>query len=280
MIFMTIRELLIKKLTSAEIELLPSSFDIVGNKDKAVAIIEIPKELESKEKSIAKAIMKKHKNVKSVLKKLSPIKGLHRVREYSLIDGLKNTEVMHAENNCRFLLDPQVVYFSPRESTERQRISDRVREGEVVMIFFAGVGPFPIVIEKKSKPSKIIAIEINPAAVEYLWKNIKLNKSNLIEVILGDVSSSINEYIGKCDRVLMPLPEKSADYVGEAIKCLKPGGVCHFYCFSSADLDAKKEAIRTVAKQLKKKVAFRGEQKVLPYGPRIWKYRIDFEVIG
>ncbi|OGY61787.1 MAG: hypothetical protein A3H06_01565 [Candidatus Colwellbacteria bacterium RIFCSPLOWO2_12_FULL_44_13] len=174
---MTLKELLKKKLTESELSLIPTSFDIVGSKEKAVAIIDIPKELEGKESLIGKALMKKHKNVKTVLKKLSPIKGVHRTRDYAVITGNKNTEVTHVENGCRFLLDPQIAYFSTRESTERMRIVEKVREGETVMIFFAGVGPFAIEIEKKAKPEKIVAIEINPSAVQYFWKNIKLNKS-------------------------------------------------------------------------------------------------------
>lgn len=277
---MTIKELLKKKLTDQELAKLPSSFDIIGNKEKAVAVVEIPKELEEKEIIIAKAIMKKHKNVKSVLKKASPIKGVYRTREYFLVAGSKKTEVVHAENNCRFLLDPQSVYFSPRESTERLRVAEQVRDGDVVMIFFAGVGPFPLVIEKKAKPSKIIAIEINPAAVDYFWKNIKLNKSRSIEVILGDVTGNVEQFYGKCDRVLMPLPEKSIEYLPDALKCLKPGGVCYFYCFSTEqELDDKKEKIQSIAKSMKRKIRFLGVQRVLPYGPRIWKYRIDFELV-
>ena len=278
---MTIKELLARKLSPEELALLPTSFDIMGNKEKAVAVIDIRKELEKKEDVIAKAIMKKHRNVRSVLKKASPIKGIYRTRDYVLVRGSKNTEVTHAENGCRFLLDPMHVYFSPRESTERMRIAEKIREGETIMVFFAGVGPLPIVIEKKAKPSRIIAIEINPSAVEYLWKNIKLNKSELIEMVLGDVADNIEDYAGTCDRVLMPLPEKSADYVAEAIQCLKPNGVCHFYCFSDESLvDEKKEKISQVVTSLKRKIVFRDVQKVLPYGPRIWKYRIDFELIG
>ncbi|MBS3050944.1 MAG: tRNA (guanine-N1)-methyltransferase [Candidatus Aenigmarchaeota archaeon] len=276
---MTIKELLARKLSPEELALLPTSFDIMGNKEKAVAVIDIPKELEKKEDVIAKAIMKKHRNVRSVLKKASPIKGIYRTRDYVLVRGSKKTEVVHAENDCRFLLDPQTVYFSPRESTERLRMTEKVREGDVVMVFFAGVGPFPIVIEKKSKPSRIIAVEINPVAVEYFWKNIKLNKSQKIEVLLGDVTGNVEQFYGQCDRVLMPLPEKSVEYLPDAIKCLKPGGVCYFYCFSGDDLDEKKEKILYIAKSIKKKIRFIGVQRVLPYGPRVHKYRIDFELI-
>lgn len=277
---MTIKELLKKKLSKEELALVPSSFDIIGNKEKAVAVIEIPRELEAKQDIIAKAIIRKHKNVKSVLKKGSPVRGVHRVREYAIIGGSANTEVVHAESGCRFLLDPKTVYFSPRESTERMRIAEQIRDGDVVMVFFSGVGPFPLVIEKKAKPGRIIAVEINPAAVEYFWKNIKLNKSQLIEVILGDVAGNVEKFYGQCDRVLTPLPESSMEYLAEAIKCLKPGGTCYFYCFSSEkELDDKKEKMQSIAKSVKKKIRFLGVQRVLPYGPRIWKYRIDFELV-
>ena len=50
---------------------IPISFDIIGSREKAVAIVEIPEELKSKENQIAEQILKEHKNVKSVLKKLS-----------------------------------------------------------------------------------------------------------------------------------------------------------------------------------------------------------------
>lgn len=276
---MTIKDLLKKKLSENELSMMPSSFDLIGNKEKAVAIIEIPKELEDKEKLIANALMKKHKNVKSVLKKASPIKGVYRTREYSLIAGNKNTEVTHVENGCKFIIDPQLAYFSPRESTERMRVAEKVKDGETVMVFFAGVGPFAIIIEKKAKPEKIIAIEINPLAVQYFWKNIKLNKSSLIEVLLGDVAETVETYNGKCDRVIMPLPEKSIEYMKEAINCLKPGGMCHFYCFcEESAVDEKREKIIQIVKSMKKKIKFLEDQKVLPYGPKIWKMRIDFEL--
>lgn len=274
------RDLLRDKLKEEEFRLLPSSFDLIGNKEKAVAIIELPKELEKRKTIIANAIIKKHKNVRSVLDKGSPIRGVFRTRDYKLLKGDRNTEVTHVENGCRFLIDPTKAYFSPREGTERLRVVEKVLENDIVMVFFAGVGPFAVEIEKKAHPEKIVAVEINPAAVEYLWKNIKLNKCKKIDVILGDVKDSVNDWHEKCDRVIMPLPEKAMDYLEDAIKCLKPRGVCHFYCFSDeSKIDEKKDSINAIAKSMKKKIRFIEVQTVLPYGPKIWKYRIDFELI-
>jgi tRNA (guanine37-N1)-methyltransferase len=176
-------------------------------------------------------------------------------------------------------IDPRKVYFSPREGTERLRIAQLVKESETVMVFFAGAGPLACVIGRIAKPARIIGIEINPAAVQYFKENATLNKLN-IEVVKGDVKKCAKNFYGQCERVLMPLPETSEKYLEEAMRCLKPCGACHFYCFSGEEeLNERKKKISATGKKLKRKIRFLGEQKVLPWGPRIWKYRIDFSAL-
>lgn len=273
---MTLKEILKTKLNKKELALAPSSFDIIGSKEKAVAIIDIPEELLKKQKIIASALIQKHKNIKSVLLKASSRKGKYRTRQYKLIAGSRNTEVLHKENNCRFLLDLRKVYFSQREATERLRIVNKVRKSETFMVFFAGIGPFAIEIAKIAKPEKVIGIEVNPDAVKYFKKNVALNKTD-VDVIRGDVKTKAKKFYRKCDRVLMPLPEKSLEYINYAIKCLKPKGVCHVYLFSEeSKINEIKNKIRSNAKD--RKIRFTDLQRVLPYGPGIWKYRLDFRV--
>ncbi|MFH0832330.1 MAG: class I SAM-dependent methyltransferase family protein [Candidatus Aenigmatarchaeota archaeon] len=271
---MALRDLLKNKLIDKELNLVPTSFDIIGNKEKAVAIIELPDELK-KRQEIANALMKQHKNVRSVLLKKSPRSGVYRTMKLRLIAGDKNTVVTHSESGCRFLLDPRKVYFSPRESAERMRIAEKVKSDETVMVFFAGIGPFAIVIAKKSKLKKVIGIEINPAAVKYFKKNAKLNKIEA-EIVKGDVRNAAKRFYGSCDRVIMPLPETSIDYLEEAINCLKCDGIIHYYCF--AEEDKINEVKKRIQAKTRKKIEFIETKKVLPYGPRIWKYRIDFVV--
>ena len=63
-----------------------------------------------------------------------------------------------------------------------------------------------------------------------------------------------------------------------AIKCIKKG-IVHLYCFSEeAELKEKKKKIYSAAKKLKRKAKIISVNKVLPYGPGIWKYRIDFKI--
>ncbi len=277
---MSVKDLLKKSLPRRLHAKIPASFDIIGSKEKAVAIIEIPKEMQKYRTRIAAAVMQQHKNVKSVLEKGTPRKGAYRLRDYRVIKGDKNTEVIHSETGCRFVVDPQKTYFSQREGTERQRIASLVRNGETVMVFFAGAGPFPIILSKKTEAKRIIGIEINPAAAEYFRKNVALNKCRNVEVMEGDVAAESKNYIGSCDRIVMPLPEKSVDYVPDAIACAKQGGIIHLYLFSTElGLAAVKSNIRKIARKSGKKLGFLGKTNVLPYGPGIWKMRLNIRVL-
>ncbi len=275
---MTLKKLLSEVLTEQEMQFVPTSFDIVGNKEKAVAIIEIPKELESHKLKIAKTLMKKHKNVKSVLAKRAPRSGIYRLHDYELLAGDKDTNVIHVESGCRFMLDPRKTYFSTRESTERMRIAELVQDKEVVAVFFAGIGPFAIVIAKKANPSLVIGIEINPDATKYFRKNVILNKLENVEVVEGDVKIHAPKYYQIADRVVMPLPETSHEFLEEAMNTLKPGGICHLYTFASTkELIEKKQFIKQAAKHIGVGVDIGDAHKVLQWGPDIWKYRIDFK---
>ncbi|MEM7813668.1 MAG: class I SAM-dependent methyltransferase family protein [Candidatus Aenigmatarchaeota archaeon] len=276
---MSLKSALKGKIPDADLEKLPRAFDVIGSRGKAVAIIEIPEELAKYERYIADAIMKLHKSVKSVLKKASPRKGALRLREHKLIAGEPDTEVIHVEAGCRLKIDPQRAYFSPREAAERARIAERVRPNEVVMVFFAGVGPFAIIIAKKAKPGRVIGIEINPDAIRYFRENVALNKLRNIDVVEGDVRKQAASWYNLCDRVLMPLPESAIEYVDEAIKCTRPGGIVHLYCFAKEEeLSSLEERVANAAKKLGRSATLLGHELVLPWGPRIWKARLDFMV--
>jgi len=279
-----LKEVFKDKITEEEMKLLPSSFDIVGSREKAIAIVEIPEELKDKQEIIGKTIMKLHKNIKTVLKKASERKGKTRIREHELIAGDANTEVIHKEYGCLIKVDPQKVYFSPREATERQRIAEQVKPNEDVLVMFSGVCPYPLAIVKKQpKVRKILAVEINPDAHKYAEENVKLNKvEGKVFPILGDVKEVCPKYYGKFDRVVMPLPLGAESFLDIAIKCLKPeGGIIHFYNWGSED-DLYSRALKLVeknVKKLKKRFEILDKRKVLPYAPKKYKVCIDFKVV-
>lgn len=261
----------------------PSSFDIIGSREKAVAIIEIPGELKGEEKEIAEAMLKMHKNVKSVLAKASKRTGEYRTREYKLIAGDASTEVLHKEHGYMIRVDPQKAYFSPREATERQRIAEQVKPGEVVMVMFSGVSPFSIAIAKRQPDvEKVISVESNPDAVHYADENIRINKlSHKIISVLGDAREACSKWYGQCSRVVMPLPLGAESFLDIAVKCLKPiGGFIHFYnwgkepeVFANAE-----QLIDKTLKTLGREYRIIGRRMVLPYAPRTFKVCIDIKV--
>jgi len=256
----------------------PSSFDIIGH----IAIIEVPERLKRKKKLIAKVIMELNRHIKTVLEKASERKGVYRIRKYRFLAGEKNFETIHKEYGCVFKLDPTKVYFSPRELTERQRIASQVKENEVVMVMFAGVGPYAIQIAKKQpKVKEVIAIEINPVAVKYAKENVVLNKvQDKVKVIEGDVREKCKDFYGKCDRVVMPLPKGAEDFLDIAVNCLKNEGYIHFYNWG-AEPNIFENAEKIVQEKLGNlgvKYKIINKRKVLPYAPRKWKVCLDIYV--
>ena len=168
-----INELLEDNIPAHLLKLLPQSMDIVGD----IAIIDIPLDLKKYDVILGKAILEINKNVKTVLSKSSPVKGVYRLRSLDFISGKNHTKTIHSEFGCKYHIDVAKVYFSPRLSQEHNRVSSLVKGKEVIMDLFAGVGPFSILIAKNKPEVKIFAIDINPDAIEFLEKNIRLNRA-------------------------------------------------------------------------------------------------------
>jgi tRNA (guanine37-N1)-methyltransferase len=264
-----------------KIGLVTRSFDIIGSKQKAVAVVEVPEELREFEGAIARAVMKVNKNVASVLVKESCRTGEYRTRELRLVEGDMDTEVLHREAGCVYRLDPRTVYFSPRESSERERLSSAVRDGEDVLVMFSGVGPIPISIAKRRRNVHITAVELNPYAHNYCVENIHLNRvADGIEVIWGDVREVGPGLERLYDRIMMPMPRGAHRFLDVAVPLLKDGGVLHLYHWAP-DKDLFSEAEQLIAKAVEaegKNAEFVGRVKVSQYSPRTWKIRVDTRI--
>ncbi len=274
-----LKQALAGKLSKRESEKLRASFDTLGN----IAIIEIPKELEKKQKIIGNALLRLNKNIKTVCKKTGAHKGKYRIEPVKIIAGEKNLLATYRESACTFQIPLGKVFFSPRLGTERLRIAREIKSGEVVGAFFAGVGPFPIVFARNSPMKKAIAIELNPTAVKWMQKNIILNKvSGRVEAVKGDVKKIVpRKFKGAFDRVVMPLPKGAESFLREAILSIRPqGGIVHFYAFVPAS-DPFSEPIKKIsaaAKKLKKKVKVLFKRQVRTFSKETIQVVIDFWV--
>lgn len=273
----SIKEALSDCLSEEELEHFVSSFDVIGD----IAIIDVPEELYAKKKMIGEAVLETHKNIHAVLNKKTGRKGVYRTLSLEFMAGIDKRETIYKEHGVRLKLNVEQVYFSPRLSEERRRISSLVKEGELVAGLFAGVGPFPLVIARQNK-CKVYSVELNPVAVKYMKENIELNKNILkgeVVPIQGDVLEVVNR-LPECDRVLMPLPKGGEDFLDAAFRVCKDHGVIHFYQFAP-DEDLYSEAlgrISSAAAKAGKQFRVLNKHVVRPFSPRISQVVLDFEI--
>ena len=204
------------------------SYDVVGD----VAIIRVPNDLTHDPQTIAQAIMRTDRHVKTVLRQSGAVSGDFRLRNLEWVLGEKKAETMHKESGCFFRVDLTACYFSPRLSFERVRIAHLVQQEEVAVNMFAGVGCFSVLMAKLGGARKVYSVDMNPAAVDFMRGNARLNRvSGRVVPILGDSKDVIlGSLRGVADRVVMPLPEKAFEYLDFALLALKPkGGWVHYY---------------------------------------------------
>jgi len=272
-----LKQALKTKLSKKEKEKLITSFDSLGN----IAVIQIPKELEKKASVIGKALLSLNRQFETVCMVSGKHQGKYRVQPVKVIAGKRNKKALYKESGCRFLVHLGRVFFSPRLGTERARISGHIKKNEVIGAFFAGVGPFPIVFARSTGMKKAYAIELNPEAYKGLLHNISLNKcGGKVEAILGDVKKVVpKRLLGKCDRVVMPLPKGGESFLKEAMLALKPkGGVVHFYRFVEREKGAEQPLaeIKEAAKELGMKVRVLRKKKVRSFSASKEQLVVDF----
>ncbi|MFB6143673.1 MAG: class I SAM-dependent methyltransferase family protein [Candidatus Nanohaloarchaea archaeon] len=200
------------------------SYEVIGD----IAVIsELP---DMDEDEAVEAITEHHPHVKTVLLKEGGLKGEFRVGDYRILYG-SETGTTHTEFGCDFRVDPTEAYYSERFSTERERVVSQIEEGEDVLVMFAGVGPFAVMAAKNASPSSVVGIEKNPEAAEYFRENVALNDvEETVDVIEGDAGKELKDR-GRFDRIVMPLPGSADEFLEEAFRHTRPGGVIHYYRF-------------------------------------------------
>ena len=272
-----LKELLKTMLNEKELSLVPNSYDAIGS----IAVFsELKKELGKKEKIIASVLMQNNRHIMTVAKKTKQYSGKYRLPKIKIISGIKTKEALHKENNCIFRLNIEKCYFSPRSASERLRISKLIKPDESVLVMFSGIGVFPIVIAKNSNPKEVFGIEINPIAHKYAEENKKLNKINNLTLIKGDVKKIIpklEKQKKKFNRIIMPLPKSSSDFLELAKKVSKKGTIIHFYDFSQ-EKDFPQSSINKIKSKIKN---FKVLNSVLcgRYSPYTHRICIDFQLI-
>jgi len=259
--------------------MIPKSFDVLGN----IAILKFSrKEKKQKKIKIAKQLLINHKNITTILEKSEKIKGRLRTFKTNYLAGIKTKQAFYFENNCKFKFDVGETYFSPRLSNERNEIAKQVKENDKVLVLFAGVAPFSIIIAKLAKPKIVYSIEINCKASKYALENVKLNKLHNVKVIQGDIKKIIPKLVKqkiKFDRVVMPRPQLKETFLPFAFKIIKKQGIINYYGFGKQE----SEIINEIEKEVKKagkKIKIMKVKKAGNIAPYKYRFRVDFKVLN
>jgi len=271
---------LAERISPSLLSSLPRSFDVVGD----ITVLQLDSDLAAYETSIAEAIMEVHPNVRAVFAKSGDVSGTERIRPLRHIAGENRTKTIHKEHGCFFRVDLSKVFFSPRLSTEHQRIAQKVDKGERVVDMFAGVGPFSILIAKRLDDVRVEAIDANPQAVELLRENVRANKvESKVHAHLGDSRDIIREnFTHVASRVIMNHPSASKDFIKEACEALHPtGGLIHYYTFAGSnwEADSRNELERGVEESGYIAERVFGIHRVREVAPMKWQVAVDLRVV-
>ncbi len=265
------------------------AFDVLGN----IAIVKFSRDTKAKiKKQFANKLLRQNKSVKTVLEKTGKFKGRLRKQVTKHIAGEKTKEALYKENGCVFRFNIDKTYFSPRLSNERKELSKLVKKGEEVLVMFAGVGPYPIVIAKNSQDKKVYSNEINMEANKYYKLNMELNKvKDKVILLNGNIISVANKIKRglavnnkkiphKFDVIIMPRPQLKDIFLREAFMLSKKGTRIFYYDFCKEDeIDLIINKVKFSAKKHKKRIKILKIKKAGEIAPYKIRVRVDFRVL-
>lgn len=253
-----------------------ADYDIIGN----IAIIKSEGKTNNQKLKQAKELLKRP-FIKTVLEKSTDIKGRLRTFKTKYVAGIKTLETIQNENNCKFKLNVETCYFSPRQGNDRKLIASKIKKKDNVLVMFSGIAAYPIVIYKTKKPNHITAIEISRECNKYAKENLKINKipEDKITLIQGDVKKKIPK--SKFDVIMMTRPNLKTTFLEQALQVSKKGtrifyhGFCH-----QDDLNKLKQELLDEANKLKRKIKITKTAKAGDIAPYKYRYRVEIKVLN
>ena len=254
------------------------SYDLLGN----IALVRFPEDFKQKDKKkFAEKILEEQKGIRTVLEKVGKIHGRLRKISTKFVAGENTKEVLYRENGCSFRFNIDKTYFSPRLSNERKEIASMIKKDETVLVMFAGVAPFSIVIAKNSRAKKVYSNEINREANKYAEMNIKMNKlQNKVELVNGDIKRVAPTLKQKFDVIVMPRPQLKDSFLKEAFSLSKKGTRIYYYDFCKKDeIDSFVEKIKKEASKARKKIKITKVKQAGELSPSKIRLRVDFYIV-
>ncbi|CAM6130071.1 unnamed protein product [Calypogeia fissa] len=149
----------------------PASFETVGH----IAHLNLTDELLPYRKIIAEVFLDKNQpKIRTIVNKVGTISNEFRVPTWEVLAGDTNLVTEVKQHNAVFRLDFGLVYWNSRLEFEHKRLCADFQPGQVILDMFAGIGPFAVPAAQQG--CAVFANDLNPASVQYLKVNSKINK--------------------------------------------------------------------------------------------------------
>ncbi len=276
-----LKERLKGKLSKEELDLLPRGFQTIGS----VMILKLKTSLLNKKLIIAESCLELLPYINSVYINLGKVKGEFREPEkIEWLAGENNSIIEHKEHGVVYRFDFTKIMFSKGNLNERKLLATFVKENEVIVDMFAGIGYFSLPIAIHSNVKRIYSIELNPLSYNSLVENINLNRlEDRITAINGDSKIEVIKLSNsgvKADRVIMGVFPAPKDFIQEALTVAKEGGTMYHY-EGVADKEEFMDLFREF-EQIAEKAGYSCELKskrfVKSYGPNLYHVVLDILV--
>jgi tRNA wybutosine-synthesizing protein 2 len=268
-------------LTPQELELLPRGFQTLGK----VIILKLHPDLIKHKVIIAQKSINLLPSMESVYLNRGIIKGNFRTPEnIEYVTGKEDPIVIHKEHGVSYKFDFTKIMFSQGNVIERKYLATLVKDGEIIVDMFAGIGYFSLPIAKISNPQQIYSIEINPYSFKFLVENIKLNQlEDKITPINGDCKEevlklSINGV--KADRVIMGVFPAPKGFIKEALTLHRETGTFYHYegVIDNDNYSDLYQEFEKIVKENQLRSELVDKRIVKSYGPRLYHVVLDIRV--
>ncbi len=223
---------------------LPRSFDIVGD----IVLVRLPAELEARRFEVGEALLRFVPGARLVGLDRG-VHGTERRRSVERLAGQGPWTTRHRENQLELDVDVEQAYFSPRLAREHARVASEVRAGDRVYDLCCGVGPFALTIAREQRAASIVAVDLNPVAVELLRRTLARYPFGGRVTPREQSLEAFAPSAPAVERVVLNLPREGIKYAALVATLVAPGGRLTYYEILRRDERAGRGAVveRTLA---------------------------------
>ena len=223
-----------KPLENIKLKVSPDLHDKLPKKWKRIGdiiIIDFKDIDKDKRKEIAKIYAEELK-VKTVIQKNKVSGELRKPEKVDLLYGTETiTEI--SEYGIKYKLDLSEIMWSPGNTGWRSTLAgpEKVKDfysfdkPRTIIDYFAGIGYFALQMARGYPKARIVAVDKNPKAIEYLTTNVKENNIKNVEIINDDCRNvKLN-----ADVIHLGYIGNTIDFLEHTHNCLNENGIAVFH---------------------------------------------------